>query len=95
MSLVELLKQTLSIDLWGSQHSETSICCRNPPRGNKKGQSVCANQHVARIWTLAPQGEDPIIFAWCTALQREQISLRHHFKILQCLHSGRLSVLSL
>lgn len=78
LSLVGLLKQTVSIDLWGSQRSETSICWCHHPLGNNKRQSVCVNQLVARIWTPAPQGEDPIIFACNTALWREQQSLRHH-----------------
>lgn len=97
-SLVGLLKQTVSIDLWGSPHSETSICWCHHPLGNNKGQSVCVNQRVARIWTPAPQGEDPIIiFACCTALPREQQSLRHHAQIWQCLLfsiSGYFAVLS-
>lgn len=93
LSLVGLLKQTVSIDLWGSQHSETSICWCHRPLGNNKGQSVCVNQLMAGIWTPAPQGEDPIIiFACCTALQREQQSLRHHAQIWQCLLSVYLAI---
>lgn len=93
LCLVGLLKQTVSIDLWGSQHSETSICWCHHPLGNNKGQSVCVNQLVARIWTPAPQGEDLIIvFACCTALPRELQSLRHHAQIWQCLLSVYLAV---
>lgn len=78
---------------WGSQHSETSICWCHHPLGNNKGQSVCVNQLVARIWTPAPQGEDPIIvFACCTALPRELQSLRHHAQIWQCLLSVYLAI---
>lgn len=92
-SLVGLLKQMVSIDLWGSPHPETSICWCHHPLGNNKGQSGCVNQPVPRIWTPAPRGEDPIsVFACCTALPRGQQSLRHHAQIWQCLLSVYLAI---
>lgn len=49
---------------------------------------------LARVKNPDParQGEDPIIFTWCTALQREQQSLRHHGQALQCLHLVCLAI---
>lgn len=95
LSLVGLLKQTVSIDLLGvGGHSiqKPPFVRAIIPLVKNKGQSMCVNQLVARIWTPAPTGEDPIIFACYTALQRERRSLRHHAQIWQRLLSVYLPI---